>query len=110
MAKVQTYKNNLGGFRKWCKDHPWNSLYQDEKEYNLIGGYKLEQLYVEFSLNENSDKSLSAYCAVRKYVESENTFKTVYKEDIPKVQLEEIEKKYDRFAKRNRVAFACEII
>lgn len=110
MAKATVYKNNLGGFIKWCKEHPWNSLYLAEKEYILTGGHQVEKLYAEFSLNDNADRSLSAYCAVRKYVESENTFKTVYKEDIPKVQLEEIEKKYDLFAKRNRVAFACEII
>jgi len=99
----QEYKPTKASFAKWCKDHPWNSAYQDEKEYHKIG-----KLFVELSLSENMDRSLSSFCAIREFVV--DTFKTVYMDSITPELQAEIKKKQEAFSKRHKVKIVCEAL
>lgn len=88
------YENNLRGFKKWCKEHPWNSLYESEKEY-----IRFEDYFVEFSLNENLDKSLTAFCSIRKYNTKTEQFELVHEVEEP--IMEKVKERAKGFVERN---------
>ena len=88
------YEANLRAFRKWCKDHRFNSVYEEEKEFLRIGDF-----FVEFSLSKNMDGSFSGFCSVRKF--ENKTFELVEKDEVDNNTKKEIHEKFEEFSKRH---------
>jgi len=84
----------------WDKDHPWNHIYQAEKEFVCVDG-----IYVAFSLNENKDGTLTAFSNLRVY--KVKSFELVEKDSLRATTLSHINGLLETYAKKHKAVMTC---
>lgn len=102
---TKEYAESLSGFKKWCKDHPWNTHFEIDKEYYSLKAKDGEVFYTELSLNTFGEQKI-AFCNLRVFDKTKMDFVLFNADKTPDDIYEKCEEKLKNYAERKNAVIS----